>query len=81
MNTLMNNRINLEKNTVRLSYKPYIWDVISKALDQIKFMNYKQLTTERRSGINPGNPLSMSARLPRKTKLMVAEVYGYSARG
>lgn len=34
-------------------------------------------TIARRSGINPGNPLSISDLTPRKTKLMAAGAYGY----
>lgn len=40
-------------------------------------LQLKKHTKARRSGINPGNPLSMSDLTPRKTKLMAAGAYGY----
>lgn len=44
----------------------------------IKYTNTHEHTTAGRSGIKPGNPLSISPLVPRKTKFMLGKQKNYS---
>lgn len=49
----------------------------TKAQHIFMYMFVNAHTIAGRSGICPGKPLSISALVPRKTKLMVAKVHGF----